>query len=202
MCALSFIQKGTVCAMRWGVEMKEGEEERPCEVSLYSPPALRASCPSGPKQEKDRRWNEEGPEEVLTASGIAPCQLYSASLLSGSKFLQPFFFSLLCLLLSRVHPSVFYRVEYQFIFVAFSSCESVVDSPGCNFLCRLFPVLFWRFSVLVDDSWLPPFVLFPAFVNLPCFARVLFISLRTDCTWVVIAPLCFCNFSAALFGPC
>lgn len=85
-------------------------------------------------------------------------------------------------------PSVFYRVEY--IFAAFSSCESVVDSPGCNFLCCLFPLLFWRFS-LMADFWLPPFVLFPSFVNLPRFARVLLIFLWIDCTWVVIAPFVF-----------
>lgn len=173
-CVLSFIQKGTVCAMRWGVEMKEGGEERTCEVSLYSPPALRASCPSGPKQEKDRRWNEEGPEEVLTASGIAPCQLYSASLLSGSKFLKPFF-SLLCLLLSCVQPQCFTALSTS------------------SFLPRLVPVNLWLIAVdvtfcavyflcspLVTDFWLPPFVLFPSFVNLLCFARVLLISLRID----------------------
>lgn len=89
--------------MRWGVEMKEGKEEKRAFWSfLSSPPALGASCPSGPEQEKDRRWNEEGPEEVLTASGVfLPTLFRSPSLW---EFVPPPLFLLCTFLLCIPFP--------------------------------------------------------------------------------------------------
>lgn len=87
--------------------------------------ALRASCPPGPEQEKDRRWNEEGPEEVLFASGVCSCQLYSVSLLCGSTFLLYTF--------SPVHsPSV------SSYFCTIKCCEEPPPPPKKAFPCSVF----------------------------------------------------------------